>query len=240
MAALLDELAAIIARHRNNTDESLAVTSNPKEPSTNNHSATLHEPPPLTKPLTKTFASLLSSHEDYGFQPDQLPIPPKRGDTVCFKVEKDFYHELVSSCKTNLIGRLLLRKGSQPLKIGELRTYLQNLWNPKGDWQMVSLARGFYDIHFNSEDDMRRVWSGGACTLPTGVFRLYQWQSKFNPYDPKIQTHSQVWIKMYGLSLEFWHPKILMGIARGIGLPLQIDKATRDKTFGYYARVFKS
>lgn len=28
-----------------------------------------------------------------------------------------------------------------------------------------------------------------------------------------------------------------MSVARGIGLPLQIDQATRDKVFGYYARV---
>lgn len=28
-----------------------------------------------------------------------------------------------------------------------------------------------------------------------------------------------------------------MSVARGIGLPLQIDQATREKVFGYYARV---
>lgn len=189
------------------------------------------------RPKIKTFASLLSSPSDYGFCPDQLPSPTIRGDTICVSVDKDLYQQQVSSCKTNLIGRLLLRKGSQPLKLENLKLYLQNLWVPKSAWKIVPLVRGFYDIHFNDEDDMRRIWSGGTCTLPTGVFRLYQWQPKFNPYDPKIQTHSQIWIKIYGLSLEFWHPRILMSVARGIGLPLQIDQATRDKVFGYYARV---
>ncbi|KAK1552892.1 hypothetical protein Q3G72_025183 [Acer saccharum] len=82
---------------------------------------------------------------------------------------------------------------------------------------------------------MRKVWSGGACTLPKGFFRLYQWKPSCNPYDLKIRSHSQVWVKMYGLGMEFWNPRILMGIARGIGLLIQIDKAMREKAFGYYA-----
>ncbi|XP_050376340.1 uncharacterized protein LOC126793761 [Argentina anserina] len=42
---------------------------------------------------------------------------------------------------------------------------------------------------------------------------------------------------MYGLSQDYWHPRHLMEIARGVGTPLQLDKATKEREFGYYARV---
>ncbi|KAL6212117.1 hypothetical protein ACLB2K_017338 [Fragaria x ananassa] len=51
------------------------------------------------------------------------------------------------------------------------------------------------------------------------------------------QTHTQVWVRFYGLSQDYWHQQHLMEIARGVGTPLQIDKATKDRQFGYFARV---
>ncbi|XP_050379729.1 uncharacterized protein LOC126797093 [Argentina anserina] len=42
---------------------------------------------------------------------------------------------------------------------------------------------------------------------------------------------------MYGLSQDYWHPQHLMDIARGVGTPLQLDKATKECEFGYYARM---
>ena len=92
---------------------------------------------------------------------------------------------------------------------------------------MVPFARGFFDIHFDSESDMKRVWGGGSCMLNNSIFR----QPDFDPYSSQVQTHAQVWIKIYGLSMEYWSPRILMRIARGIGMPLQLDKARREKIY---------
>ncbi|KAJ4703076.1 DUF4283 domain protein [Melia azedarach] len=83
---------------------------------------------------------------------------------------------------------------------------------------------------------MKKVWGSGFCTLQ-GVFRLYQLQQNFNLYNPKIQLHVQLRIRLYELSMEFWHPRILMTIARGVGIPLQIDQAKRDMKYGFYARI---
>ena len=38
--------------------------------------------------------------------------------------------------------------------------------------------------------------------------------------------------RLYEMSSEFWNPKNLMRIAQGIGLPLQINKATKKKKVG--------
>ncbi|KAK0587194.1 hypothetical protein LWI29_018861 [Acer saccharum] len=47
----------------------------------------------------------------------------------------------------------------------------------------------------------------------------------------------KVWVRLFNLSWEYWHPKIISDLARGIGVPLRLDKATSDGDFGHYARV---
>ncbi|KAJ4719149.1 DUF4283 domain protein [Melia azedarach] len=123
------------------------------------------------------------------------------------------------------------------MKAEDLQSFLHKVWQPEHQWRMTPLARGFFDIHFSDEVDIRKVWGSGSCTLPQGMFRLYQWQQNFNPYDPKIQSQVQLWIRLHGLSLEYWHPQILMTIARGVGIPLQINQATRDMKYGFYAHI---
>ena len=51
------------------------------------------------------------------------------------------------------------------------------------------------------------------------------------------QTHSQVWIRLNGVSVEYWHPRLLMEMARGVGTPLQLDRMTKEGRYGFYALV---
>ncbi|KAM2923719.1 hypothetical protein COP2_039916 [Malus domestica] len=123
------------------------------------------------------------------------------------------------------------------MKTGALKSCLEDAWRPTAPWNLVPIGKGYFDIHFNKEDDMRRAWGGGTCTLATGLFRLSKWTPDFKPGDVLPQTHAQVWIKIFGLSQEYWHPRHLMEIARGVGTPLQLDSATRERQYGYYARI---
>lgn len=66
--------------------------------------------------------------------------------------------------------------------------------------------------------------------------RLSQWSPGFNPNNQK-QTHSQVWLRILDLPLEYWRPKILFEIAGGTGTPLSLDEATKNKVFEHYARI---
>lgn len=67
------------------------------------------------------------------------------------------------------------------------------------------------------------MWGGGTCTLTSGLFCLSQWKLDFKPGNTLAQTHAQVWIKIYGLSQEYWHPQHLMEFAHVVGTPLQLD-----------------
>ncbi|KAK1558703.1 hypothetical protein Q3G72_005605 [Acer saccharum] len=136
-----------------------------------------------------------------------------------------------------MIGQLMLRNGSQPLKMEQLQSHLYSRWNPIGHWQITPMGRGFCVIHFSLEKDMRRIWASSTCTLTSGVFRLFQWKLDFDPYELEIQTRVLVWICICGLCWEYLHPHLLSENAKGVGTPLHLDKATRDRTYRYYARI---
>ncbi|KAL6206463.1 hypothetical protein ACLB2K_023711 [Fragaria x ananassa] len=194
-------------------------------------------PPESHIPKAKTFASVLSASTESSVPITQLPIPVVRGDKTYVKINEALYQEQLKNFKTNLIGRLLLRKGSTPLKTSALKQLLNDLWKPVAPWRLVPLGKGYFDIHFTIVDDLRRVWGRGTCSLANGLFRLAQWKPDFVPGEDLPYTHAQLWVRLYGLSQDYWHPQHLMEIARGVGTPLQLDRATIEREFGYYARV---
>ncbi|KAL6143628.1 hypothetical protein ACLB2K_054323 [Fragaria x ananassa] len=160
------------------------------------------------------------------------PQPPPQASKA-----KTFASVLSGSVESSVTLSQLPVPGSSPMKLHDLKTSLASLWKISSPWRLVPLGKGYFDIHFNTEEDMRRVWGGGTCTLASGLFRLSQWQPDFKPGDALRQTHSQIWVRLYGLSQDYWHPQHLMEIARGVGTPLQLDKATKEREFGYFARV---
>lgn len=103
-------------------------------------------------------------------------------------------------------------------------------------WKVVPIGRGFVEFSFSSVEDMRRALSVGSWSLNPGTLRLFAWIPDFKP-DLVKQTKVQCWIRILGLPQEYWRPKILFAIARGVGVPLSLDDATINKSLGHYARV---
>ncbi|KAK4840571.1 hypothetical protein QYF36_012659 [Acer negundo] len=97
----------------------------------------------------------------------------------------------------------------------------------------------FSDDEQMKKDFVQNVYAGGmlvkfsfdAFSHKKGV--LYR---SFNG-DATTRSHSFFMVKMYGLGMEFWNPRVIMGMAQEIGLLIQIDKAMREKAFCYYARL---
>ncbi|KAJ4719876.1 DUF4283 domain protein [Melia azedarach] len=172
MASVMDEIVALLSR----IQQSLAEHNQPYAPS----EALL---PKSNKP---TFGSLLSKPNDLTLYTKELSMPVQRGELTVVRIEPDLHEEQVKLCIMNLIGRIVLRPGSKPMKLEELQNYLNKIWQPDKSWHMTPLAKGFFDIHFMDESDMRKIWGGSSCALLQGVFRLYQWQPNFNPFEQKI------------------------------------------------------
>ncbi|KAK2401739.1 hypothetical protein QL285_051308 [Trifolium repens] len=87
---------------------------------------------------------------------------------------------------------------------------------------------------------MRSVHAVGAWNLTPGLLKLFAWTTDFNP-GVQHQTSAQVWIRIFGLSQEYWRQNILFAVASSIGIPICTDSFTNkpmlERTFGHYARV---
>ncbi|KAE9611157.1 putative transcription factor interactor and regulator CCHC(Zn) family [Lupinus albus] len=101
---------------------------------------------------------------------------------------------------------------------------------------MISLGRGFYEFSFSYIDDIRRVCAMGSWNLSPRVIRVFLWTPDFNPSLHRMEN-AQCWVKLLGLPQEYWSPKIILSIARGIGTPISLDEATHSRSFGHFARV---
>ncbi|MCI12536.1 hypothetical protein A2U01_0033641, partial [Trifolium medium] len=163
-----------------------------------------------------------------------------KGDDLAISIPEDEYIAGTEACKHNLHGRIVLPKGSTPFTVESLRSKLAALWKAIGKWGVISLGKGFYEFVFSSLEDMRRVRSIATWNLSPGILKLFTWTSDFNP-SLQQQTSAQVWIRIYGLSQEYWRPKIVFAIASSIGTPICTDTFTSkpmlDRSFGHYVRV---
>ncbi|PNX79890.1 putative NBS resistance protein [Trifolium pratense] len=182
----------------------------------------------------KSFAQALSNSVVVPENP--FPKTSIKGDAVSIKITEKEYQLGIDEFKNNLHGRLILPKGSKPCSTEALRTTLAKLWKPLGAWNLTPLGRGYFNLSFASQDDLRSVWTVGTWNLNPGVFRLSKWVKDFNP-NLQNQTHTQTWIRIYDLPLEYWRPRILFEIASAVGTPISLDQNTKLKTYGHYARV---
>ncbi|WJX18974.1 hypothetical protein P8452_08719 [Trifolium repens] len=194
------------------------------------------DPPKPSKP--KTFAQALNNLCDIPLS--QFPQPVVKGDRLAIEIPESIYEAGLEACKHNLHGRILWPKGSTPLSAVALKTKLSQVWKDLSKWGLISLGKGFFEFTFSSLEDVKRVRSVPSWNLNPGLLKLFAWTKDFNP---KLQqnTSAQVWVKIFGLSQEYWHKTILFTIAGSLGTPICIDSVTakpmHERTFGQFARV---
>jgi len=192
----------------------------------------------MIKSQQKTFAQALSNVCDVPLS--QLPQPIKKGNRIAIEIPEEEYTAGLDECKHNLHGRIIWPKGSSPFSLDNLRAKLTVLWKSIGKWGISSIGRGFYEFTFSSIEDLRRVRSVGSWALNPGMLKLFAWTKDFSP-SMQQQTTAQVWIRIFGLSQEYWRQRILFAIASGVGTPICTDSITSkpriEGAFGHYARV---
>ncbi|WJX67904.1 hypothetical protein P8452_52331 [Trifolium repens] len=192
------------------------------------------EPP---KPQ-RTFAQALNNLCDIPLS--QFPQPVVKGDRLAIEIPESIYEAGLEACKHNLHGRIFWPKGSTPLSVVALKMKLSQVWKDLSRWGVISLGKGFFEFTFSSLEDVKRVRSVPSWNLNPGLLKLFAWTKDFNP---KLQqnTSAQVWVKIFGLSQEYWHKNILFTIAGSLGTPICIDSVTakpmHERTFGQFARV---
>jgi len=180
--------------------------------------AMVHSAAPVQSP--KTFAAALAGATITEDKP--FPSPCIKGDALSIKICQDEYYKGVEDCKNALRARLTLNKGEKPYKTQDLSNKIDKLWKTTAGWKMVPLGKGYYDFHFDSADDLRKIWAVGTINLKPGLLRLSQWTKDFK-YLTQKQTHVSLWIRLVGLPEDYWQERILKEIASVVGTPIDID-----------------
>ncbi|XP_057789149.1 uncharacterized protein LOC131006012 [Salvia miltiorrhiza] len=98
------------------------------------------------------------------------------------------------------------------------------------------MGRGFYTLKFIDKEDKATAKRHVIWDLPAGSIRLRDWVRYFNPYKESSPL-AQVWVRVYYLPVEFWHPEVLSGIGRWLGQPLKIDGMSIDDEVAHFARI---
>ena len=155
---------------------------------------------------------------------------------ISIKICQEEYRKGVEDCRKVLRVRLTLNKGDKPFSARDLSTKIGKIWKTTAGWKMVPLGKGFYDFHFDSVDDLKKIWAAGTVNLKPSLLRFSQWTKDFKLLVQK-QTHVSIWIRLVELPQEYWRERPLKEIASAIGTPIDIDGPTRNRMFGHYARI---
>lgn len=63
-------------------------------------------------------------------------------------------------------------------------------------------------LHFESLDDMQKVWSLGTSRLQQGFLRLIKWKPGFSPSSYK-NFFAQVYVRCWDLGFDYWEPQTI-------------------------------
>ncbi|KAM7527011.1 hypothetical protein LguiB_030421 [Lonicera macranthoides] len=177
----------------------------------------------------QSYATAVGSRVEWGsplvqIDVDKLTSPSVKGNEVIITLTESVYQQSVPECRSNVLGRIFFNRG-QKFTMEEVYAQVEMLWVPGPGWRMVSIGRGFFYIQFASMEEMHRVQYRSSWNLQYGVLRIMPWQAYFNPKAPRT-SHAHVWARITHSGQEYWHPRLILEIAKGIGTPLQLDKAT--------------
>jgi len=118
----------------------------------------------------------------------------------------------------------------------DLTRWIQQNWQPLGHIELKLGAKGFFMVIFSNPQDKERVFDNGPYFYyNAGLFMRY-WQECYNP-DKEKNLASPVWVRLFGLPMDFWDPEILEGIENTIASFVTIAETTKKGRHTSYARI---
>ncbi|KAL8478055.1 hypothetical protein ACS0TY_030089 [Phlomoides rotata] len=130
----------------------------------------------------------------------------------------------------------MMSQGDKPYYTFELGKKLHDIWNVKGNLDLIPHTHGYYTIRFSILEDRDRIFRHRHWLLQPGVIRLQSWVQDFNP-NRVCTSLAQVWVRVMDLPMEYWQPGILEAMASAFGTLLKIDDRTLHRRMGHYARI---
>ncbi|CAN0918881.1 hypothetical protein LINGRAHAP2_LOCUS31139 [Linum grandiflorum] len=98
------------------------------------------------------------------------------------------------------------------------------------------MQNGCFLVRFREKEDYETAMTGGPWLLGDTYLTVHRWHKSFNPWNAEAKT-TMVWIQLPDLPIKYYHPNAVMRIARKIGSPVRVDRATEEGARAKYARV---
>jgi hypothetical protein len=118
----------------------------------------------------------------------------------------------------------------------ELMKWIQIKWQPKGHIDLKLGAKGFFTVIFSNLQDKERIFEGGPYFYSHAGLFLRQWEECYNPEQEQFLA-APVWVRLFGLPMDFWDPEILEGIGNSLGSFVKIVEATTRGRYTSFARI---
>lgn len=117
-----------------------------------------------------------------------------------------------------------------------VKRFAERLWSNLGLKEVTSNGQGIFILKFNSPGDMVKVIEDGLWFLGGKPFFVRKWTRNPDMVVGNIEKIA-IWVKIYGVPLEFWNSKRLSCITSGLGCPFFMDSVMEEGSRIEYARL---
>lgn len=105
------------------------------------------------------------------------------------------------------------------------------------DLDAMLLGNGYCLINFESVIDYKKVLSGCPHFVYDHYLHVEKWRPKFVAENAQIKT-AVAWVRIPSLPVEYLQSEeVILGIARLIGRPIRLDRATAEGSWARFARI---
>ncbi|KAJ8767163.1 hypothetical protein K2173_013560 [Erythroxylum novogranatense] len=117
-----------------------------------------------------------------------------------------------------------------------LRRRLLQIWNPKGELELIDLPNDYFIVKFSNKEDRDFAMFEGPWMVQGHCLLVQEWTPAFHPLEAKVSKVA-AWIRIPHLPMEFQTVAALRRIGYGVGRTLRIDKQTAASSRGNFARL---
>ncbi|XP_058780632.1 uncharacterized protein LOC131654593 [Vicia villosa] len=134
--------------------------------------------------------------------------------------------------RRGVIAKLLGRR----IGFKALENRLNQMWVRKGIIRIIDLGYDYYLVCFTHDDDKNAAMMDGPWFIYDHYLTVKEWTPDFHPENDSI-VNVAVWIRISGLPVEYYDPKILHVIGNLVGRTIKVDKNTLQGERSKYARI---
>ena len=98
----------------------------------------------------------------------------------------------------------------------DLVKWIQQGWKPKGHIDLKLGVKGFFTVIFENLEDKERTFEEGPYFMNNVDLFMRHWEERYNSDNEKMLA-APIWVRLFGLPVEFLDHDILKGIGNTIG-----------------------